>query len=242
MGVGRTEKSKLRKPRSSAWMGLMIAAVVLLGGSRPAHACFFPVCWNFGCIVLDQGKNMALDAAEEAATIAYLESHHAISFRRDRASSDVSPEPYSGGVLGLPPGSVLYDFANWMIVNYFDNYIGSALESMGQQFTNDITQQTLAIGAFYDAKNQLETQLLYQQLAARAHNDYEPSFGMCVFGTSMKSIGASDFNAQQAAFYLSHHQQARELESANTLAAEGTYSGPVKPSGGIRAPLLQQDR
>jgi hypothetical protein len=211
MIAGRMKKSGLLKPGGSLGLGLVIMAITMFSAPRPAYACFFPICWNATCIVIDQLENQFMDTVEEAATQAYLGT-----------VAPIPPQP--GGQAGAPPGSVLYDFEGWMIENYFDNYIGAALENMSQQFTNDIMQQTLAIGAFFDAKNQLETQLLYQQLAAKAHKDYEPSFGMCVFGTAMRSIGAADFNSQQATFYLSRHQQMREMENANTQAAEGIES------------------
>ena len=228
MIAGGMKKSRLRKLGASRVLGPMIMVAAMLGMARPAQALlcpFFPDCITPAgllCITIDQAANVALDLAEELATRAYLGTVDPIP--PEPGQYPGSPEPPGATGPGAPPGSVLYDFETWMIENYFDNYIGAALMNMGQQFTNDIMQQTLAIGAFFDAKNQLETQLLYQQLSAKAHKDYEPSFGMCVFGTSMKSIGAADFNGQQASFYLSHHQQMREMESANSTAAEGPYS------------------
>jgi hypothetical protein len=83
--------------------------------------------------------------------------------------------------------------------NIIDNYV-TALVSMGQQLTTVMMQSVFSIGTFIDAKQQLETQQLFQRLSAQAHKDYQPSEMMCQFGTFMRSVPEaehkSDFNKQ----------------------------------------------
>lgn len=202
-----------RRPR---FVATLLLALFLIT-PRPAQAFIF-YCWNPACIIADQIQNIIEDVTQELQTIFYL------GFVRPIPADCPGPNcpmVSAGGQAGWPPGSVIYQFQGWMIFTYFDQYIGSALLNMGQQFLHDIFQQTTAVGAFMDAKNQLETQLLFQQLQAKANKDYQPSFDMCVFGTTMRSIAAADFNANQANFLLARHQQNREMQHTGTKTAEG---------------------
>lgn len=51
--------------------------------------------------------------------------------------------------------------------------------------------QMLAVGTLMDAKIQLETQRLFQELQVRAIKDYQPSENYCYFGTNVRSFSAS---------------------------------------------------
>jgi hypothetical protein len=215
MDTQRTRHDSLiaRRPRLLA---TLLLALFLLT-PRPAQAFIF-YCWNPSCVIADQIQNIIEDVTQELQTIFYL------GFVRPIPADCPGPNcpmTSAGGQAGWPPGSVIYQFQGWMIFTYFDQYVGAALINMGQQFLHDIFQQTLAVGAFMDAKNQLETQLLFQQLQAKAHKDYQPSLGMCVFGTTLRSIAAADFNANQANFFMARHQQNREMQHTGTKSAEG---------------------
>lgn len=96
-----------------------------------------------------------------------------------------------------------------------------ALMMMTEQFVSIMMEQVFIIGTFFDAQNQLETQLLFQDLMAQAHKDYHPSTGMCVIGTNMRSMGAASFNADLSGYILSQHAMKRQLGSTNTNAGEG---------------------
>lgn len=75
------------------------------------------------------------------------------------------------------------------------NYV-SALKRMSVQLTAVMVQQTLAIGTFFDAEMQLQTQRKIQELQARAHKDYHPSEQMCYFGTFVRSVAHSESKAE----------------------------------------------
>jgi hypothetical protein len=64
---------------------------------------------------------------------------------------------------------------DWLINTYFHDYILPAMMLLTQQMSAVAMQQMEILGTFLDAKHELETQRLFQQLAARAHKDYQPS-------------------------------------------------------------------
>lgn len=103
-----------------------------------------------------------------------------------------------------------------------------ALMMMTEQFVSIMMHQAFMVGTFFDAKQQLETQLLFQDLMTQAHKDYHPSLGMCVFGTNIRSMGAASFNAAQASYSFSQRALERELGSRDVNAAEG----PKEDRGG----------
>lgn len=109
----------------------------------------------------------------------------------------------------------------WWVSIFWEDNILPALMLMADQLTAVAMHQMLAIGMFLDAKHQLETQQLLQTIAARTHKDYHPSVGMCEFGSSIKSLAASDRKAEMAALVMSQRSQDRQLGSVNTAAALG---------------------
>ena len=82
-------------------------------------------------------------------------------------------------------------------------------------------QQSAIIGTFFDAKHQLETQRTLQKIRARAHKDYHPSQGMCTFGSSMRSLAASERRSELTAHIMSQRFQDRMMGNANSAAAGG---------------------
>lgn len=109
----------------------------------------------------------------------------------------------------------------WMVKVMFEQHVLPALMLFAEQMTAMAMHQVMIIGALLDAKHQLETQRLFQQLMAEAHKDYQPSEGMCTFGTAMRSLAASDRNTDLVAGMLSQRGLQRELLSGDNLAANG---------------------
>ena len=109
----------------------------------------------------------------------------------------------------------------WMIETYFKEHILPAMQLMAEQLTSVAMLQMEIVGSFFDAKHQLETQRLYQELAAQAHKDYSPSEGLCTIGTTMRSLAASDRNGDLTALVLAKHSIDRQLLNANSNASEG---------------------
>jgi hypothetical protein len=116
------------------------------------------------------------------------------------------------------------DHEQWLIDTYFKENILPAMMFMTEQLSAVAMQQMLIVGAFLDAKHQLETERLFQQLAAQAHKDYHPSEGLCTIGSSTKSLAKSDRNADLTAMVMAQRSLDRQLLNANANSTAGPSS------------------
>ena len=112
----------------------------------------------------------------------------------------------------------------WWVSIFWEDNILPALMLMAEQLTAVAMQQMQIVGTFLDAKQQLETQQTLQKIAARTHKDYQPSVGLCEFGSGAKSLAASERRAEMNALVLSQRAQDRDLGAVNTVAAIGEDS------------------
>ncbi len=140
-------------------------------------------------------------AARAAATIALIEAE------QDATRDHITQE--------------FIDHREWLVEVYFKQYILPAMAMATEQMSAVAMMQMMIVGSFLDAKNQLETQRLFQTLAARAHKDYQPSEGLCTLGSSMRSLAASDRNADLTARLLSQRSMDRQLLNMNANSSEG---------------------
>jgi hypothetical protein len=108
----------------------------------------------------------------------------------------------------------------WMVKVFFEAHILPALMLFAEQISAMAMHQVSVIGSFLDAKHQLETQRLFQQMMAQAHKDYHPSEGMCVFGTNMRSLAASDRNMDLSAAVFSARGLQRELLAKDAVSSQ----------------------
>lgn len=112
----------------------------------------------------------------------------------------------------------------WMVEVFFEKHILPALMLFAEQISATAMGQMVAVGQFLDAKHQLETQRLFQQMMAEAHKDYQPSEGLCTFGTNVRSLAASDRNTDLTAMAISNRTLQRELLSGDAVAGAGQTS------------------
>lgn len=112
----------------------------------------------------------------------------------------------------------------WFLTTFWTNNILPALMLMSEQLTTTGILQIKMIGALLDAKHQLETQRLFQELTARAHKDYQPSEGMCTIGTMSRSLAASErlTNMSQAA--LAQRMMVRQTLNGDSLTTNSNDS------------------
>lgn len=89
-----------------------------------------------------------------------------------------------------------------------ENYI-VAMMLMTEQLSAVVTQQTLILGQFFDAKIQLEVQRTHQQLKAEAVKDYHPSEEMCRIGSYMRSVAKTEDKARADEFAMNEAMIAR---------------------------------
>ena len=119
----------------------------------------------------------------------------------------------------------------WMVEAFFKDpkagdKIGllAAMKLMTEQLVASGMQQVQIIGSFFDAKHQLETQRLFQQLTAQAHKDYHPSEGLCEFGTITRSLAPSNRNIDLTAQAYAKRSVERQVLNKNSISAQGTLS------------------
>ncbi len=113
---------------------------------------------------------------------------------------------------------------NWFMTTYWLQHILPALMLMAEQLTVTGIYQVQIIGSLLDAKHQLETQRLFQELGAQAHKDYQPSEGMCTFGSTTKSLAASERLSDLAQLTLSQRMNQRQVMAGDVISKESSQS------------------
>ena len=103
----------------------------------------------------------------------------------------------------------------WMTTTFLINNFIPALQRMTEQLSALAMQQTFIIGTFFDAKHQLETQKLFQELQFQAHKDYQPSESFCTFGTAVRSMAHTESAARMATLAMSRRQMLRHMGNKN---------------------------
>lgn len=111
---------------------------------------------------------------------------------------------------------------SFLVSVLWEDNILPAMMMMADQLTAVALQQTMIIGTFFDATHQLETQRALQTIQAQAQKDYHPSVGLCEFGSSIKSLAASERKSEFNAVLLSQRSLDRQLGQANTSATYGS--------------------
>ncbi len=109
----------------------------------------------------------------------------------------------------------------WYIAVLWEDHILPAMMLMADQLSAVAMHQTMLVGAMMDGKHQMETQRVLQTIRAQAHKDYHPSNGMCEFGTTVRSLAASERKSELMAHVMSQRSQDRNLGNANVAAAAG---------------------
>lgn len=112
-------------------------------------------------------------------------------------------------------------FEDWMIEDFLYDQVMPALGLMVTQMNAVAMQYTQAIGGFLDAKNQMETVRLIQQMKYEAHRDYHPSDDFCWFGTNVRSMAGSSTRGDMNSTVLSKLMLVRQLGLYNTMGYDG---------------------
>ena len=112
----------------------------------------------------------------------------------------------------------------WFVGDMFARNILPALQLMTNQLTSVLMMQVTAVGQFFDAKHQLETQRLFQTLTAEAHKDYHPSEGLCEFGTNIRSLASSERKSDLTHKTLAARSMQRQLSNGGGISQSGALS------------------
>jgi hypothetical protein len=101
----------------------------------------------------------------------------------------------------------------------------AAMKIMTNQLTSVALHQVMIIGAMLDAKHQMETQRLFQQMTAEAHKDYHPSEGMCDVGTTVRSLMSSERKGDIVAVTVANRLTDRQLLTGDVLSNDAGTLG-----------------
>lgn len=100
-----------------------------------------------------------------------------------------------------------------------------ALMRMTQQFTATIMNQAAIVGTFFDAKHQLETQRLFDEMYVDTIMRYQPSEALCRFGTLNRGLASSEQKAKSNSVAFAKKLMERDISRADTavgaIRAEG---------------------
>lgn len=113
---------------------------------------------------------------------------------------------------------------NFMIVKMWDEWLRPNMQMLTEQVVAVALEQMEVIGAFLDAKHQLETQRLFGEMAAEAYKDYTPSEGFCTVATMTRSLAGTEQNVAMTSLVLSRRAQDRQLLKVNSSATEAGVS------------------
>lgn len=111
-------------------------------------------------------------------------------------------------------------YRDWLVDDFFKGQVLPALMLFTEQMSAVGMHQVFIFGTFLDAKEQLETQRLFQELQFEAHKDYQPSDDFCWFGTNVRSLGATEQLGRLNAVSLNAIQMERQLGTAHTSSTE----------------------
>lgn len=120
-------------------------------------------------------------------------------------------------------------YRTWLFTNedkpyefpsFFRNYVLRGLAIYTEQMSAVAMQHAMIIGKFLDAKHQLETQRLFQELQFQAHKDYQPSEEICVIGTNLRSISPSEKRAKTVKSDLAKMQRERAFATGGRHAKD----------------------
>lgn len=110
---------------------------------------------------------------------------------------------------------------NWMVTTVWDVWLRPNWQRMTEQITAVALWQMEVIGTLLDAKHQLETQRLFQQLSAVAYKDYTPSEGLCTIASLTRSLSGTEQNVTVTSRIMTARALNRQLLSKNNSSTEG---------------------
>ena len=117
---------------------------------------------------------------------------------------------------------------DWFTADFMIGHVIPAMQRFAEQMSLTAMNQTMNIGMFFDAKHQLETQRVFQELQVQAHKDYQPSQSFCSIGTAVRSMAHTEAAGRYTALALSRRQMARHLGQDNSGGAESVVDDKLQ--------------
>ncbi|MEM6782003.1 MAG: hypothetical protein AAF569_09090 [Pseudomonadota bacterium] len=113
---------------------------------------------------------------------------------------------------------------DWMTNDFFERYILPSYMMWAEHFGVTTAWQVAEFAKMVDARQQAETQRVFQELQAEAHSDYHPSESLCRVGTNMRSAASSQRLADLNAHVIATRQMHRLNQTGDTIALDGRNS------------------
>lgn len=107
---------------------------------------------------------------------------------------------------------------NWLIDVFMKELVLPTMQMMTSQLSAVSMQQTFVIGNFFDAKHQMETTRIFQQLMAEAHRDYQPSLGICEIGTNVRGLASAHQHSRLAHTAMTKRMSDRTLRNNDSIS------------------------
>ncbi|MCD8497288.1 MAG: hypothetical protein LRZ85_03915 [Alphaproteobacteria bacterium] len=108
----------------------------------------------------------------------------------------------------------------WWYDKFWRQVLLPAMMQMANQLTSVGIYQMMGIGMQFDAKEQLEAQLLLQKMNVQAQKDYTPSSDFCAVGTNTRSLAASMEKSRHNTMALNAMALERHLGTRGSISAE----------------------
>ena len=218
--IGIAQMIQGRRTRCALAALALTCALMLTVAGNPKRAHALCVCAGCTCTAEEFVENMSENTSLHKST-------------RSDVFGTVGPLPYDGydknpGVIeGKPQGTQrLGQHQKFFWDVWYKNFLPVWM-SMSQQLTQNMMWHTFTIGTYMDAKNQLETQALFQERTAEIQKRYQPSHGICWFGTNVRSLAASERHGKLVAHTLNRRLMNRQLGTAGGSAITGPVSDQV---------------
>lgn len=110
---------------------------------------------------------------------------------------------------------------SWFISVLWEDNILPSLQMLSEQASTSAVQFSQMAGSYIDAENQIQTQQAFGEARARAMADYQPSEGMCQFGTGVKSLANSERRSEFNSRLMSQRSLDRQTGRSNSSGAYG---------------------
>lgn len=185
-----TQMSALWRPALLALAGLVILSALLF--SPPAST----PAYAYHCVTCAAGDCSATESTivrDHTMGRAAIKAHMAQAFRLHQ---------------------------QWWQNVFWRQILLPAMMKMNTQLTAVGLYQMMGVGMQFDAKHQLETQLMLQKMQARANRDYTPSKDFCAVGTNTRSLAASSEKSLHNTRALSALSLERQLGPSGSISAE----------------------
>ncbi|MEM6811363.1 MAG: hypothetical protein AAF549_02740 [Pseudomonadota bacterium] len=109
----------------------------------------------------------------------------------------------------------------WLIEAVWEAYVLPSMMLMTEQITTAAMKQVFIIGTLLDAKNQLETQRLLQELDADIHAKYHPGIQGCQFTTLTRSLARAEREKEVNEYAIAQRFIQRQALNGDTVSAGG---------------------